>query len=299
MAINLVEKYLQQVDELFKNESKRSLVTNQDYSFDGANSVCIYKVGTAAMNDYDRAGVTTGNRYGNPETLTAVTETYTLPKDRSFSFVIDRLDMDETGAVLEAAKCLARQQREVVIPEIDAYTYGIMCTDAGTKPDAVALTATNIYDEICKASAALDDAEVPETNRVLVVSPDTYRIMKKCKEIVLESDIGQNLRLQGVVSNLDGAAVQKVPANRLPAKFGFMLCHPLACTAPVKLSSAVLHDNPPGVSGWLVEGRYNYGAFVTDNKKRASIIRPPPDKTSSGRMGQPVRSFLTGGEPNP
>lgn len=27
MAINLVEKYLQQVDELFKNESKRSLVT--------------------------------------------------------------------------------------------------------------------------------------------------------------------------------------------------------------------------------------------------------------------------------
>lgn len=120
MAINLVEKYLQQVDELFKNESKRSLVTNQDYSFDGANSVCIYKVGTAAMNDYDRAGVTTGNRYGNPETLTAVTETYTLPKDRSFSFVIDRLDMDETGAVLEAAKCLARQQREVVIPEIDA-----------------------------------------------------------------------------------------------------------------------------------------------------------------------------------
>ena len=109
---------------------------------------------------------------------------------------------------------------------------------------------------------------MPETNRVLVVSPDTYRIMKKCKEIVLESDIGQNLRLQGVVSNLDGAAVQKVPANRLPAKFGFMLCHPLACTAPVKLSSAVLHENPPGVSGWLVEGRYNYGAFVTDNKKK-------------------------------
>ena len=29
MAINLVEKYLQQVDELFKNESKRSLETKQ------------------------------------------------------------------------------------------------------------------------------------------------------------------------------------------------------------------------------------------------------------------------------
>lgn len=266
MAINLVEKYLNAVDELFKNESKRSLVTNQDYSFDGAHTVLIYKVGTAQMNDYDRSGAKSGSRYGNPETLTATTEAFTLPKDRSFSFVIDRLDMDETGATLEAAKCLARQQREVVIPEIDAYTYSVMCDKAGNKPAAAALTVDNIYDEICKASAALDDAEVPETNRVLVVSPDTYRIMKKCKEIVLESDIGQNLRLQGVVSNLDGAAVQKVPANRLPSKFGFMLCHPLACTAPVKLESAVMHENPPGVSGWLVEGRYNYGAFVPDNK---------------------------------
>ena len=143
-----------------------------------------------------------------------------------------------------------------------------MASCARTKPAAVALTADNIYDEICKASTALDNAEVPETNRVLVVTPETYRIMKKCKEIVLDTDIGQNLRLQGVISNLDGAAVQKVPANRLPSKFGFMLCHPLACTAPVKLSSAQMHDNPPGVSGWLVEGRYNYGAFVTDNKKK-------------------------------
>lgn len=48
--------------------------------------------------------------------------------------MIDRLDMDETGAVLEAAKCLARQQREVVIPEIDAYTYGVMCTNAAPSP---------------------------------------------------------------------------------------------------------------------------------------------------------------------
>ena len=93
--------------------------------------------------------------------------------------------------------------------------------------------------------------------------------MKKCKEIVLETNVGQDMRLQGVVSNLDGASIQKVPANRLPAKFGFMLCHPCATTAPVKLTSAVLHENPPGVSGWLVEGRYNYGAFVPTNKKPA------------------------------
>ena len=267
-TVDLTTKFLPKVDEQFTAESKRSLVTNQDFTWDGAATVRVYKVSTGKMNDYARNGdPATGSRFGEVEQLNATTYPMTIEKDRSFTFVIDKLDEDETQQ-LSGATALARQNREVVIPEVDAYTYGVICTNAGTKPAAVELTAENIYDEICKASTALDNAEVPETNRVLVVTPDTYRIMKKCKEIVLDTDIGQNLRLQGVISNLDGAAVQKVPANRLPSKFGFMLCHPLACTAPVKLSSAQMHDNPPGVSGWLVEGRYNYGAFVTDNKKK-------------------------------
>ena len=272
MAIDLVERYYSSVDELFKNESKRSLVTNQDYSFVGANSIRIYNVSTAQMHDYNREGTGNGSRYGNIDTLAATTQMFKLDKDRSFNFVIDALDIDETGAVLEAAKALARQQREVVIPEIDSYTYNIMCENAGTTPAAVNLTATNIYDEICKAGEALDNAEVPETGRVLIVTPGVYRIMKKCKEIVLETNIGQDMRLQGVVSNLDGASVQKVPANRLPENFGVMLCHPMATTAPVKLTAAVLHQNPPGVSGWLVEGRYNYGAFGPTNKKPATEL---------------------------
>lgn len=40
-----------------------------------------------------------------------------------------------------------------------------MCTKAGIKPAAVALTKTNIYEEILKGSLALDDALVPETQR--------------------------------------------------------------------------------------------------------------------------------------
>ena len=51
MAIDLVEKYYSSVDELFKNESKKSLVTNQDYSFVGANSIRVYNVSTAQMHD--------------------------------------------------------------------------------------------------------------------------------------------------------------------------------------------------------------------------------------------------------
>lgn len=270
MAIDLVEKYLPYVDEQFSTESKTSLVINQDFSFTGAHSVKVYKISTGEMNDYGRNGEKNGNwsRYGEVKDLGATTERHELKNDRSFTFVIDKLDEDETGESLEAASALARQVREKVIPEVDTYIYGVMCGSAGTKvtPD---LTAENIYTEIIKANNALDNAEVSETDRVLVVTPDTYMLMKQCKDIVMETDIGNDLRMRGVISNLDGANIQKVPANRLPKGFKFMLCHPCATVAPTKLQDYKIHQDPPGISGSLVEGRIVYDAFVLGNKAKA------------------------------
>lgn len=272
MAIDLTTKFLPYVDEVFTNESKRSLLTNSDFEWTGAHSVKVYKITTSEMNDYDRAGTgsgATGSRYGAVASLGATTEELTLKKDRSFTFAIDKLDNDETAQQLAAASALARQQREVVIPEVDKYVYGVICTGAGNKPAATSLTAENIYTEILKASQALDDAEVPETSRVLLVTPATYLLMKQCKDITMETEMGTDMRLKGVVSNLDGASVVKVPASRLPENFGFLLAHPCATVAPVKLDEYKIHQDPPGISGSLVEGRICYDAFVLENKKNA------------------------------
>ena len=271
MAIDLVTQYLPYVDELFSTESKKSLLTNQDLSWTGAHTVKVYKVNTASMNDYGRSGPKSGewSRYGRVQGLDATTEELTLKKDRSFTFAIDKLDKDETGNQLAAASALARQVREVVIPEVDTYVYGVMAENAGHKPEAVALTAENIYNEIIKASNALDNSEVPETGRVLLVTPDIYLLMKQCKDITMETNIGNDMRLKGVIANLDGAVVVKVPAKRVPENFGFMLAHPIATVAPTKLEDYKTHQDPPGISGELVEGRICYDAFVLENKKKA------------------------------
>lgn len=271
MAINLVTKFKQYVDEIFTKESKKALLTNQDFDWTGAHTVKVYKVSTSEMNDYKRnpSEGFTGSRYGEIKDLDATTEEFTLTKDRSFTFAIDKLDEDETQQQLAAGSALARQQRQVVIPEIDKYVYGVMCSSAGHKPKAVALDETNIYTEILKANNALDNADVPETGRQIVVTPDTYVLMKKCKDITMETDIGNDLRLKGVISNLDGANIIKVPAARLPENFGFMIAHPCATVAPTKLEDYKIHQDPPGISGSLVEGRICYDAFVLDNKKCA------------------------------
>lgn len=271
MAINLVTKFQPYTDEQFSTESKKALLTNQDFDWTGAHTIKVYKVTTSAMNDYGRNGPAEGNwsRYGAVGALDATTEEFTLKKDRSFTFAIDKLDTDETAAQLQAASALARQNREVVIPEVDTHVYGVMCENAGTKPEAKALSATTLYGEILAASQALDDAEVPETGRVLVVTPAIYVMMKKSKDIIMETDVGNELRLKGVIGILDGMSVQKVPANRLPSAFGFMVAHPCATVAPVKLEDYTVHENPPGISGSLVEGRICYDAFVLENKAKA------------------------------
>lgn len=271
MAIDLVTKFLPYVDEMFTAESKKSLLTNQDYDWTGAHTIKVYKITTAEMGDYGRSGPASGNwsRYGAVKGLNATTEEMALAKDRAFTFAIDKLDTDETAGQLQAAGALARQLREVVIPEVDTYTYGVMCAGAGTKPAAIALTAENICGEIFKANTALDNAEVPETGRIIVVTPDTYLLMKQSKDIFLETDVAENMRLRGVIAQLDGAQIIKVPANRLPSDFGFMIAHPVATVAPTKLEDYRVHQDPPGISGDLVEGRICYDAFVLDNKKAA------------------------------
>lgn len=270
MAINLVTKFTDHVDELFTAESKKSLLTNNDYDWTGAHTIKVHKVNTVSMNDYDRAGTGKNtSRFGVLGKVENELEEFTLRKDRSFTFVIDKMDKDETGGVLSGASALARQQREIIIPEVDQYVYAKMAANAGTKVVDVTLTESNIYDEIIKGTELLDDEDVPDTGRVLTVVPEVYRMMKKCPDLSLDCDVTEKQRLNGVIAMVDGMDVVKISKKRMPANAGFMICHPVATVAPTKLEDYRVHQDPPGISGELVEGRIVYDAFVLDNKKKA------------------------------
>lgn len=273
MSVELAKAYSPYADELFKAESKRELLTNTDYDWSGAHSVLVYKISTVALNDYSRekssiesSSESTISRFGSIDDLSASVEELMLKKDRSFIFNIDKLDKDETASAVQASTALARELREVVVPEVDTYTYGVMVANAGHKAEAAALSKTNIYNAILKGSQALDDSEVPDTDRVLVVTPAVYAILKQAVEFD-HNEVGAELRKLGVVGMLDGMNVVKIPSSRLPDKFGFMIAHPAATVAPVKLEDYGLHTDTPLSSGTIVTGRICYDAFVLENKK--------------------------------
>ena len=284
--MDLTAKYADKVDELFKDETKLPLLTNTDYDWTGAHSIIIWKINTAVMNDYARnvqrgrirysTEVIEGSfeamtRYGDLYDLEAQTEELLLRRDRSFIFNIDKLDREETE--IQAETSLARQLRNVVVPEVDTYVYNEIVKGAGKVATPAALTEANVYSAILEGSEYMDDKEVLDTERVIVVTPATYKLLKKAKEFD-STDVGADLKARGVVAEIDGMSVIKVPASRLPKNFGFMIVHPSATTAPLRLEDYHVHNDTPLSSGTIVTGRICYDAFVLDNRKDGIYYHP-------------------------
>lgn len=155
--------------------------------------------------------------------------------------------------------------------EVDKYTYAKMSVNAG-KTTIETITNANAYTAINAGTELFDEKMIPMEGRVVTCTPAFYTMLKQDKNAVLETEIGQNMRIKGVVSNMDGVTIQKVPSSLLPEKTNFILSHRVATTQAIKLAEYKINNDPQGISGALVEGRIYYTAFVRDNKKDAIYV---------------------------
>ena len=189
MAIDYASKYSGAVDERFKEVSKSQLCTNDDFDFGYGKSIVLYDISTAEMHDYSRSKTDGSSRYGTLENLNATKEELLLSKDRSFTFVIDKMDKDETVRALESAKALDRQIREVVSPEIDEYRYEKMCSSAGTIQEGVEITEDNIYDLVDLCTKVLSDNPL-----FFLINSYTTGISSKVLENILNLTVSKNYK---------------------------------------------------------------------------------------------------------
>jgi len=269
MAINLATKYSDVIDERFAAESLTSSAVNSDYDFTGAQTVKVYSMETAPLNDYNNSGA---NRYGNPLELGDLIQELTMSRKRSFTFTIDRTNgVDSPEGIRDAANALSRQLNEVVIPEIDIWRLSKMAENAGTIAQE-SITAENAYEKFLDAMAELTEKKVPVSGRVAFVTPGYYSLLKQSGAFVRSGDMAQDMLIKGQVGMVDGAAIVVAPSSYLYAGISFLITHPSATTAPQKLAEYTIHENPPGIAGSLIEGLTYYDAFVLDNKKSAIFL---------------------------
>ena len=248
-GMNLAVAYAKQVDERFYKESQAMMATNNEYKFTGEKTVNIYSIPVVPMNDYTRSG---SSRYGTPSDLTRNVQSCTVNRDRAFTFIIDKGDKIQSEMVSDAGKSLARQIREVCVPEYDAYVFSKLAAAATAKGNfaTTEITASNAYAMFLQGEEFLGNHNVPDKGRVAFCSYRFANFLKQDPSFMKYSNMSQEMVIKGVLGECDGIKIVKVPSSRLPAGCAFIITHPSACTAPKQLTEYKTHDNPPGISGW-------------------------------------------------
>jgi hypothetical protein len=268
MAVNLASKYEAKTSELLIDRRKTSGMTNSDWSWDGVNAINVYTMTDPTMGDYNVNGGS--QRYGNPTEVEDSVQTFTLSRDRAWTKIIDKKNYQDQMMVKKPGKYLAQATKNVLVPEIDTYILATIGTAAGVaNRDDIAsdgtTSASDAFSNFTLINANITDEEAPTEGRVAGMTAAYYNFLKQ-GGFVLDSDSAYRDRKSGNLGSVDGVAVVIIPSNRMPSATDLIITHPMVTCAPEKLVDYTLHNNPPGISGDLLEYRHRYDAFVDTNK---------------------------------
>lgn len=186
-SIELFKKYVPLLDEVYKLSSLTS-------DLDGApelarqgqnvNEMIIPKIDMSGLADYSRNGGYVGGD------VTFTNETVKCNFDRGRIFNVDTLDNIET-AMMAFGQLASEFIRVKVVPELDAFRFATLASMSGIgTTDAAALsTGANVITALRAAVNAMDEAEVPSTERYLYITPTLLGLIRdldttKSKEVL-------------------------------------------------------------------------------------------------------------------
>lgn len=171
--ITLFQKYIALLDEVYQRESLTGILDgNNALVRMGANAgeLNIPKMSMSGLADYSR---NTGYEQGD---VTLDFETVKCNYDRGLKFNVDAMDNEETAGV--AFGSLASEFiRTKVVPELDAWRLAVYGKKASKTVDADLTTAANVLSALIDGQNTCDEAEVPETQRYLYITPTLYNLV--------------------------------------------------------------------------------------------------------------------------
>ena len=282
-SITLAQKFQPILDEIYKLSSLTARMDTpvKPVNFAGANVVQIFKTDPIGLGKYSRvSGYPAGQVVGTWETLQLATE-------RGRSFVIDRMDDEETLGM--AFGTLASEFiRTEVAPELDAYRFSKYASTSNINAATPAtLTADTIIGAIDAAKLELDKDEVPAEGRILYISDTclSYLEGKVSRFLSNENNVDKRvMRYSGMdvvmvpqtrfyrgVTLDDGASVDAggyAKTANTGKDINFMIIHPSAVLQVVKHDALKVFtpDENQTTDGWLIQYRIYHDAFVLANK---------------------------------
>lgn len=275
MAQNLAEKYEGQLAQAYTKDSVLAGKTNTDYSWNGVATINVLTAVTQDLNDYNLTGTDGhgGNRYGEPTELDDTKQTMTITQDKSFAITIDRKNYDDQMMAKKTGTVTKAEIGEKVVPFFDKYALQAWIKGAGQKSSiTAAVTKDTVLDMFIDARKKFVNALIPlSTNdNFAYVTTTAYSFLLRNPEFISVEKLGNVILTNGEVGKCMSFRVVEVPDDYLGTTQALFV-HKKAVLAPTKLKELKVHDDAPGISGRLIEGRYRGDAFVLDVYKKGVL----------------------------
>ena len=285
-SIALAQTYLPLLDEVYKASSKTAVLDATQVEIVNGNTIKVFKTSMDGLGNYNR---NTGFANGD---VTGTWETMTLSKDRGRSFIVDRMDNEETIGM--AFGTLAGEFiRTKVAPEIDAYTFAKIAGTTGilSANADVTVGTTDVPSLIDTAEMQMNEAEVPGEGRILFISETAYAGLRAKIVRTVQNDV---TGINKDVETYNGMRVIRVPQSRFYTaitlydgttsgqtaggfvgatggyQINFMIVHPSAVNKVVKhvLPRIFTPEQYQNADAWKFDYRIYHDTFVYENKTK-------------------------------
>lgn len=263
------------------NSYSTPAVLGEDGIYLNGRTFTVLETNEAELVDYQRNGNNTITSLKADET------SYVLDIEKYWGLQIDDLDVQDINEEVEQYQ-VAKQTNKVVAPYLDKIRFATLIGNAAKN---VLPVADKEYDAVLDASIELDEISANE-RRILFVTPTFYKGIKKQIVSLPQGDTSGDALFKGVVGELDGALVIKVPNKILNTgtnEVSAILTVENALVSPVQVDKFESGRNGAGKFGVYIQQLLYTGAFVlqTNQPKIVTISKKVPTAKKSGTAVAP------------
>ena len=249
------------------NRNYQGMITNV------GDTVHINSIGAITVKDY-----TKNTDMDAPEALATTDQSLVINQAKSFNFQVD--DVDNVQAAGDLVDTAMGRAAYALADVSDAFLLKTIAGGAatgnivGAASAPIALTSSNVYENIVKLRTKLDKANVPNTGRTLVVPPEVYALLL-LDDRFAKSDAaaGQNALLNGEVGRVAGFTVfmsNNVNTGTTPYFEVTAQVETATTYAEQIIKTEAYRMEKRFADG--VKGLHVYGAKVTDGAQIAKLI---------------------------
>ena len=257
-------------------------LVNRNYEGEISNhgdTVHINTIGAITVKSY-----TKNTDIADPEVLSTTDQTLVIDQSKYFNFQVD--DVDKVQAAGELVDTAMGRAAYALADVSDAYLLGVIAAGAaagntiGSAAAPVALTASNVYENIVKLKTKLDKANVPNTGRTIVVPPDVHSLLLLDDRFAKSTaTAGQEALINGLVGRIAGFDVYM--SNNVKTGTGTDTGKTPYFEITAQITDATTYaEQIIKTEAYRMEKRFAdavkglhiYGAKVTDGTKIAKIL---------------------------